>query len=474
MISFLLWLSFILIIIWFLFWSNLIFYSNPIQLPSSFLTSWTRDYPKNIQEKDKFIIIGAGFSGLALSASFKRHGIPFVTVDANSEIGGNWYNGVFDCTHIISSKKTTEYKDFPMPKSYPDFPSAKQMLDYLKEYVKHNELLDFIELNTKVLNCEKIENDQWVITMEKNGKTEKRTFKGVIVCNGHHWDKRIPSYKGEFKGEIIHSKDFRKPDVLKNKRVLIVGGGNSACDVAVEAARHANSSHISLRRGYWFLPRTVFGIPLVECIQPWIPEFLQRILIKTMFKIVVGDPREYGLQYPDHSVFEHHPTINSELLHFIKLGKITPHTDIKEFEGKKVIFTDGNSEEFDMIVYCTGFNISIPMLKNYVKIENGIPDLIEGAFIKGHKNVYYFGLGQVRYGVGPMVSLGADMISKVVLLQDSLQQDIGTIFEKIGMKPYKKSEKSQDILIDPHTMFKKLIIFRWFLIIWMKIKGVKF
>ena len=200
----------------------------------------------------------------------------------------------------------------------------------------------------------------------------------------------MPSYPGQdsFEGEIIHSKQYKSYSKLMGKKVLVVGGGNSACDIAVESARFAAEAHSSMRRGYWycllsrlqknettttkknettttkkkrFLPRSVFGVPFVEVMQPWMPTWILRLVAKLLIRIVYGKYTSYGLEEPDHDVFHHHPTINSELLNYIRLGDIKPHPDIKKFVGGKTVeFVDGTKYDFDLIVFCTGFHNSKP------------------------------------------------------------------------------------------------------------------
>lgn len=196
-----------LLIVWLLYWSDLLFYwSDPVQCPSSVFTSIRYEEPKGIAyfkvahiiqvgEKEyekKFAIIGAGFCGLGLAAACKRYGIPFDSFEKNECVGGNWYNGVYGSfcellqlltikgtVHIISSRKTTEYKDYPMPESYGDFPSAQQMFEYFNNYAKHWDIMKHIEFNSEVISCKKIEGDKWEITIKrKDGETEKRVYKG--------------------------------------------------------------------------------------------------------------------------------------------------------------------------------------------------------------------------------------------------------------------------------------------------------
>jgi hypothetical protein len=403
---------------------------------------------------DKFLIIGAGPCGLGVAKALKEAAIHYEQAEADAEVGGNWYHGVYETAHIISSRKTTEYADFPMPADYPDFPSRKQMGDYYKLYADAFGLRENIRFNTKVVMCLPMENDTWAVEFSGG---EKQIYKGVIVCNGHHWDKRFPNYEGEFSGEMIHSKDFKKPEQLAGKRVLVIGGGNSACDIVSEAARVAREAHLSLRRGYWFLPKTLFGKPSAESPAIYLPVFLQRLILKIMLRIVVGKYEDYGLPNPDHKLFEHHPTVSSEILHYLKHGRIKPHPDIRNFEGKTVHFVDGTSVEVDLIVCATGFYVSFPFLpEGLVPVKNdNIAQLYAGSVLPDYKNLYVFGTQQIRYGVGPLITPAAKLLAKMIKLQEQMKLPIGLVLKESG------SKLPDTHLIDPIASLRRMRIANW-------------
>ncbi|MGL6340726.1 MAG: NAD(P)-binding domain-containing protein, partial [Waterburya sp.] len=148
-----------------------------------------------ITTKDKQLIIGAGFVGLGIAQALKEAGIAYDQVDASDHIGGNWYHGVYETAHIISSKKVTQFSNFPMPEAYPDFPSAQNMLDYIQDFAQHFNLHQQIELNRQVNYVRPVANNLWEVTFNNQ---EQRLYKGVIMCNGHHWCKRFPKFQGEF------------------------------------------------------------------------------------------------------------------------------------------------------------------------------------------------------------------------------------------------------------------------------------
>jgi len=393
-------------------------------------------------------VIGAGPVGLAMAKALLQHGIPYEQLEADDDLGGNWYHGVYETAHIISSRKTTEYADFPMPESYPDFPSAQQMLDYLASYAETFALRPHIQFRTKVLMCLPLADGRWEVEL---AGAEKRIYKGVIVCNGHHWDKRYPDYAGKFTGEYIHSKDYKHPQQLVNKRVLVIGGGNSACDLAAEAARVGRSCDISIRRGYWFLPKTVFGVPLTEMVPGWVPVWVQRILLRIILRVVVGKYEVYGLPKPDHRIFEAHPTVNSEILHYMKHGRIRPRPGVDRFEGRRVVFADGTFDEFDMVVCATGFHVSFPFLPpGLVPVKGSNALLYGGCTLPGYKNLYVVGTPQVRYGFGPLMTPAADLICRLINLQDEMELPIGLVLKEWGAKP------PTTHLLDPHRALREM------------------
>jgi cation diffusion facilitator CzcD-associated flavoprotein CzcO len=405
---------------------------------------------------EKFLIIGAGPCGLGVAKALKEAGIAYDQVEADAEVGGNWYHGVYETVHIISSRKTTEYADFPMPENYPDFPSRRQMADYYRIYADEFGLRENIQFNTKIVTCHPLEKHIWETEYESG---EKRIYKGVIVCSGHHWDKRFPNYPGDFAGEFIHSKDYKNPDQLKGKRVLVIGGGNSACDVASEAARVGAEAHMSLRRGYWFLPKTMFGKPSAESPAIFLPIFLQRLILRIMLRIIVGKYQNYGLEHPDHKLFEHHPTVSSEVLHYLKHGRITPHKDIERFDGNTVYFVDGTRTEVDLIVCATGFYVSFPFLpEGLVPVKNGnIAQLYGGSMLPDHKNLYVFGTQQIRYGVGPLITPAAKLLARFIKLQNEMDLPLGLVLKESGAK------LPSTHLIDPIASLRQIRIADWLL-----------
>ena len=357
-----------------------------------------------VDRSDRYCVIGAGSSGLAAAKNLRQQGISVDVLERNSEIGGNWCYGqsnsrVYASTHTISSKRLTEYTDFPMPAHFPNFPHHSQVLAYLQAYTRNFGLHDVIEFETPVSQV-KPAGPYWQVQLEHG---ECRRYEGVVVANGHNWDPRWPDFPGHFDGQVIHAADYKTPDVLHGRRVMIVGAGNTGCDIAVEAATHAGTVFHSMRRGYYFIPKFVFGRPAdvagEKLLRLGLPERLRRLIVRGVLQFAVGDLRRYGLPTPDHQLFASHPIISSQLPYFVAHGRITPKPNVARLLGDRVRFDDGSQESIDLIVYATGYKISFPFLDHrYLNWHDGRPQLYLNVFHPQYDNLFVIGLIQPDSG----------------------------------------------------------------------------
>ena len=250
----------------------------------------------------------------------------------------------------------------------------------------------------------------WNVTLSTG---ERRHYRGIVIANGHNWDPRWPKYPGEFSGQVLHSSQYKTPDVLHGRRVLVVGGGNSAYDIAVESARHANATFHSLRRGYRILPRYFRGRPVDqsgEWMLRWhMPLWLRRLSIARVCRLAWQ-----ALQSPppDHAFFESHPAINGRWPLDVDRGTIVTKPDIQELCGSEVRFTDGSRAKVDLILYATGFNISFPfMAVEHLAWHEGRPDLYLNVFHPERDDLFVAGLIQPDSGQFGLVDYQAQLIA---------------------------------------------------------------
>lgn len=383
-------------------------------------------------------IVGAGPAGLAAIKNFRARGIAVEAFEREDDVGGNWYFGkpsssVYASTHMISSKRLTEYSDFPMPKSFPPYPSHRQALAYLRDYARHFDLYESIAFNTSIVRATPLDAG-WEVELS-NGET--RRYAGLVVANGHHWDPLRPTIPGEFTGEQLHTHDYKTPEVLAGKRVLVIGAGNSGCDLAVEAAQFAESACISLRRGYHFLPKFAFGRPIDsgnERLQRWrLPLWLRRGISSLFTLAAIGRPETYGLPRPDHKLFETHPIINSQLLYFVGHGRIGVRPGIAEFAGREVVFTDGRRETFDLIVYATGYHIRVPFLdRGLLFDERDRPRLHLNVFPPHREDLLVIGLIQPNSGLWGLADWQAKLATGYLVAKQKRPQLVDWLTREIA------------------------------------------
>jgi cation diffusion facilitator CzcD-associated flavoprotein CzcO len=369
---------------------------------------------------------------------------------------------VFDSTHIISSKAYSQYSDYPMPADWPDYPSRRLLIEYFRGYARHFGLYERIRFGTRVLRCEPNAAGGWRVSSapmdapsrgpsptgtgtgasasvpaRPSGRTTalssttsaptSEVFDHLLVANGHHWDPRWPEYPGRFEGRYLHSHDFKSARGFEGLRVLVIGGGNSACDCACDVSRVAAKTAISMRRGYWFLPKFLLGYPndALYARLVFLPPRLRQLAVGLLLRVLVGPPERYGLARPDHRVLESHPTLNSELLDRLRHGDVEPRGDIARFEGRTVRFKDGRSEEYDAVVACTGYRISFPFFDSaLVSFDDGEVPLHLRLFHPTLANLYFIGLVQPLGCIWPLAERQARLVAERIAGRLRLPDDL--------------------------------------------------
>jgi hypothetical protein len=369
-------------------------------------------------------VIGAGPSGLAALRHLVAAGLPAVCLEREAGIGGNWRYGsgtsrVFASTRLISSKRLTEFADFPMPRHFPAYPDHRQCLEYLEAYAEHFGLSAHIRTG---LSVERVETASppgtgWVV----HAGGQARRYAGVVIASGHNHVPRFPEIPGEFTGQLLHSAAYKSPTEpvpLAGRRVLVIGGGNSGSDIAVECSRHAAATVHSTRRGYFVVPRFVFGRPAdlrgERLLKMHAPVWLRRLVALRGIARTVGLPWQHGLPRPDHRLFETHPIVNSELLERIDSGAIRPAGDVAAFAGDSVVFRDGRREPFDVVICATGYQTTFPFIDCRLlgaEKADGVPKLFMNLLHSSRDDIAVVGLIQPDSGQWGITDIQARLVA---------------------------------------------------------------
>ncbi|MBF4162245.1 flavin-containing monooxygenase [Nocardioides acrostichi] len=322
-------------------------------------------------------VIGAGISGLTSGKMLNDYGVEYTCYETSDRVGGNWafgnpngHSSAYRSLHIDTSKHRLSFKDFPMPESYPDFPHHTQIKAYLDDYADAFDIRRHIEFENGVEHADPRPGGGWTLRLHSG---ETREVDLLVVANGHHWDPRTAEFPGEFTGESFHSHHYIDPETplhLKDKRILVVGIGNSAADISVELSSKSlrNEVTLSTRSSAWIVPKYTYGLPADKyyVTTPYLPLKWQRWAAQKMQFMTGSNPELYGLPKPNHKFFEAHPTQSIELPLRLGSGDITPKVNISRLDGSAVHFEDGTSAEFDVIIYATGYNITFPFFDHDV------------------------------------------------------------------------------------------------------------
>jgi hypothetical protein len=407
------------------------------------------DTPDPGDRGDAICVVGAGASGLAAIKNLRELGFAVDCYERETSVGGAWNwrhdrSPIYAGTHLITSRPLTEFPDFPMPDTWPDYPHHSQVLEYLERYAKHFDLTDDIWFGMEVTSVVPADGGRWDVTIRSTGVGESsrvQRYAGIVVANGHNWSPVSPSITGEFSGQMIHARAYKDPSRLRGRKVVVIGGGNTGCDIAVEAAQQASKVWHSTRRGYWYAPKYVLGRPADQVndrlLQWGLPLRLRQWLYRRAVQLTTGDLTRFGLPAPDHRPYETHPIVNSQLPYYLGHGRIEPVPDVASFDGASVVFTDGTKVEPDLVITATGYRPRFDFLEPELldTDDNGRPDLHLHAFARRHPTLAVVGLLQPDSGVFPLAHWQSVAVARWLRLRADDPDRAAAVQQKESTRP---------------------------------------
>jgi cation diffusion facilitator CzcD-associated flavoprotein CzcO len=408
----------------------------------------------------KVAIVGAGPAGLAAGKALAERGLAFDWFEKGSMVGGLWRidndNGgvaAYKTLHLNSSRFTSQFPSDPMPDDWPDYPSHELMAQYFQEFAEKHGLLERITFHAEVTSVEPLPGPGkpgehgWAVATTATGT---RTYGAVLVANGHHGTPHMVEFAGEFTGESFHSHDYVEPSVFTDKDVVVVGVGNSGMDISCDAAKVARSVHLVTRRGVHVLPKYAFGKPidtLASRINGYVPFVVERTLYEVVQRLSSGRPQDRGLPKPDHRLLHAHPTVSAELYDRVGHGDIVVTPTIERLDGDTVHFIDGTSTHADVLVYATGYDVSLPFLapEVYSATDNAMP-LYQRVVPPDRPGLYFIGFIQT---VGANIALFeyqsewvADLLTDAVVMPTEEQMRDWIEADQAAMaKRYTRSQR---------------------------------
>jgi hypothetical protein len=349
-----------------------------------------------------YAIVGAGPTGLAAARALQKAGVAFDGYEASSGVGGLWdidnpRSTMYESAHLISSRTTTEFAEFPMDTTV-DYPGHRTLLAYFRSFADHFGLTERFRFDTRITDLAPTDDGGWML--RATGGVAQR-YDDVILANGTLAEPHVPAFRGSFSGELMHTSAYKNAAQLAGKRVLIIGAGNSGCDIAVDAVHHAASVDMSVRRGYYFVPRYLFGKPSDTLNQGRpLPARIKQLVDTRVLRAFTGDPVRFGFPRPDYRLYESHPIVNTLILNHLGQGDLRIRPDIDRFDGSTVHFRDGTSDEYDVVLLATGYTLDYPFVSRKALHWTGwSPQLFLNIFPPSFNGLYVMGMIEAS-GIG--------------------------------------------------------------------------
>ncbi|WP_386172274.1 flavin-containing monooxygenase [Sulfitobacter sp. R86518] len=370
----------------------------------------------------RIAVVGAGPAGLAMARALKQSGHDFSVFERNQDVGGIWDpdhvgSPMYDAAHFISSKgaENSTFEGHPFPESAAIYPSHKEVLDYLRTFAKDEGLLPNVTLGCGVSDAVQSSDGIWHVTTD-DGK--QSTFDALVCCSGTLWDPVVPNITGRFSGVARHAVSYRSSAEVCDKNVLVVGCGNSGADIASDMTKTAKSVTLSMRRGYWFVPKFIAGQPsdMVFSGKAKLPDWVAPPDPASLLTLLTGQPSTFGLPDPDHPPFASHPVMNSDIPIHVGHGRILPKPDVAKFDDQIVHFTDGSNTAYDEVVFATGYRVSAPFLRDAeLTPESGNrPDLWMRVAHRNNPDLYALGMIETNSSVYRLFDKGAHLIVAMI------------------------------------------------------------
>lgn len=392
-------------------------------------------------------VIGAGPSGIVTAKLLAERGMPYDVLEREDAVGGTWNYGsgasyLYESTHLITSITRTQFSDRPFPPGTADFPRHDQALRYLDDYVDHHDLRGSIRTGVEVKEATRLPRGasadpdaRWLV---RSGDGTETTYAGLIVANGHNNRPRMIDLPNDGTVEVRHTSTYKTLEELRGRRVLVVGGGNSGCDVVSDAATAAAEAHLSLRRGYYIFPKVAMGRPMDVLAE--LPHTLRlplparRVMGSLLLRSQIGRYTDYGLPKPDHKMYAGHLTLNSRLFYHLKHGDVTVHPDVRRVADGRVWFADDSSIAVDLVLLATGFEWDIPFLAKDTIGTHGDshrPDLLLQVAHPRDPSLMLSGLVQTDTGIWPIAEQQSALALRL-LLADRHRPDVLDWFRRVA------------------------------------------
>jgi len=402
----------------------------------------------NKLNKKKVCVVGGGPAGLTTTKTLIDAGHTVDCIEMSPYIGGHWVlenpNGrsaAYRSLTTNTTKKMSRFSDYELPEDLPTYPRHEQLRNWLESYVDHFAFRECIHTSTEVVATRPRPGGGWTVTLLRDGsdKTEQVEYDALVAASGSYWDYQIPQWPGTFDGTIIHAQDYidtNKPFTTKHANVVVVGIGNTGCELSCEiAGSGAASVHLSARGGTWVLPRLINGVPAsdstpmvhpsdpIPSLLRWTPtayrerlfEWMTAKKIHKMYAARMARFQQLGFPAAPQNPILKRPTISDDILGYLEDGAIIAKPAIERLDGKNVVFSNGESVRADLVLCATGYQLSFPYIdKTVIDTSDNDLNLFCGIVPPQCDDLFFIGVSRPLGSFWPLAEAQAQFVGELL------------------------------------------------------------
>jgi len=365
------------------------------------------------------VVVGAGAAGLATAAALREGGREVQVLERAERVGASWA-GRYDSLHLHTVRWLSGLPGVPIPRSYGKWVARDDLVQYLATYARKRSLRP--ELGTTVTRIDRDGDDSgWLVRTDRGDRTASR----VVVATGYSHTPRRPAWPGveTFTGDLRHSADYREPSSYAGKRVLVVGAGNSATEIALDLLRVGAEVTLSVRtppnivrRDTLGVPSQVFGIALKR-----VPERFMDPLTATLRRISVPDLSEHGLprSADPYSTFRRTgtvPILDTGIVDAVRTGRVRVVPATVSVDGPTVHLADGSSSRPDAVVAATGFTTGLEPVAGHLDVldRRGVPTVHGADQHPAARGLHFVGIKAELSGLLREIGLEARRVGRAL------------------------------------------------------------
>ena len=355
------------------------------------------------------IVIGAGPAGLATAAALEARGLNAAILEKSGAVGAVWRRH-YDRLHLHTDRARSGLPGLPIPKACGRYPSRADVVAYLEAYAAKFALKPVFNAPVRAVRRD---GRAWRAEAGENSQTAPI----VVVATGWADYPHAPAWPGmeTFGGEILHSSVYRNPAPFAEKRVLVIGYGNSGAEIALDLAEAGIDVALAVRSPINVVPRELFGVPILvfPIAQQWLPPRLADIINAPLLRFAIGRIEKFGLKRspkgPLQAIEEDGrvPLIDVGTLDAIRDGRIRLRGDVTSFERDSVVFRQSPPERFGAVILATGFR---PDLRTLLPDAKGVLNESGAPLVSGKATAErgLFFCGAIPSAIGQFRQIGVE------------------------------------------------------------------